>query len=245
MTYNGCRYQSYGEWSDTEVLWCFCDHSLCNVNISYIQYIFPGAASGQVQQGQSIRGQVRVSQGIGYWHRIVTGGSAGGQAVTQSLGQAQIPGQAGTIVRGQYLVQGQAVGGQSQAAGGLASTGWYGIGGGTRVAAPGPAVVDPLVYVVSSAAGGGISGGGRKDSLPAPVIIQRKPGQKSSSLYSVYMYEEFTNTVSRVTLLQSTAFDTCLGHTHVEHFRYDLRVKNPSTCENSAILLTSKAWIYA
>jgi hypothetical protein len=138
-----------------------------------------------------------------YWHRIVSGGSAGGQAVTQSIGRTQISGQSGVVLQGQgYLVPGQAVSGQGQVVGGQASTGWYGVSGGSRVAAPGPAVVDPLVYVVSSSAAGGASGGGQKDLLPAPVIIQRKPGQNSPSLY--YIYKECSVIISIACYFNST-----------------------------------------
>lgn len=67
ITYNGCRYQSYGSWGKTSVIWCLCDFDLCNTNISFVMLKFPGASDAGVQaeinqgQGQT-RGQ-GVSQG--------------------------------------------------------------------------------------------------------------------------------------------------------------------------------------
>jgi len=100
MTYNGCRYQSYGEWSDKEVLWCFCNQSLCNVNITYIQTVYPGASSGLVQQqGQILRGQVKVSEGTGYWHRVSSGsGSSGSGGSSGSIGSSGSSGSSGSVV---------------------------------------------------------------------------------------------------------------------------------------------------
>lgn len=91
ISYNGCRYQSYGSWGKTPVIWCLCDFDLCNINISYVTLKFPGASDAgvltEINKGQ---GQTQ-GQGQG---RIRWDGS-GGQGVSQGRGSGsgfQVPG---------------------------------------------------------------------------------------------------------------------------------------------------------
>lgn len=164
MTYNGCRHQSYGEWSDTDVMWCFCNRSLCNVNITHIQSSFPDSSSGQVQRGQTIKDQAKESQGIGYWHQIIDGGHPGGRVIIQPAVHGQGH---GPHIQGPWQV---VDGGVATSGSGYVINGaGHGVVGGGR-----PPVVDPLIYSVGSGEHGQNIG---NDPLSPPIIVHRQPGQ--------------------------------------------------------------------
>ena len=156
-------------------MWCFCDSSLCNANISHIQNSYPGSSSNQVRQGQTINGQPRVSEGVGYWQRIdhsVSGYSASGRLDGgQIRSQTSAPG----LVRGQ--VRGQGYSAQGQAYGGVYDVGQR---SDVDVATQQPDVVDPVVYLVY----GQSSGFDTKEFLSSPpIIVQRKPGLRVQLIY--------------------------------------------------------------